>query len=357
MQLKTQLVPKPLHQLYQMIYTTAEAAAHLALEDFGAMHYSNKRLNDTTYLATLSVSFEELARLWQTQPPIFIHHICPPQIRIVLEQRDSDLDSLRAAVKNMLPPDQQPFSIQTRILDPQTKRPYQQFDLNQALSSELIAEGYTLNVQQPWWIFSLAVVRDAAYLGRSTAAQNLSDWAGGQRRFKRDDDQISRSEFKLLEAIEVFKLALPENAKALDLGAAPGGWTRLLRQWGYEVWAVDTAELAPALLTDPYIHHYREIAQHFVSHRLNFDFIANDMRLDIAESARLVNALAFRLKPSGLVIMTMKLPPRGVRQAIEEGLTTLRRNYEVLGVRQLFHNRHEVTVALRKLTVAREDMN
>jgi hypothetical protein len=46
----------------------------------------------------------------------------------------------------------------------------------------------------------------------------LSDWAGGVRRFAREEGQLSRSEFKLLEAFEVFDISVPQKGLALDLG-------------------------------------------------------------------------------------------------------------------------------------------
>ena len=52
------------------------------------------------------------------------------------------------------------------------------------------------------------------------------------RRFAREEGQVSRAEFKLLEAIELFGVAVREHGVALDLGASPGGWTRVLRRLG-----------------------------------------------------------------------------------------------------------------------------
>lgn len=51
------------------------------------------------------------------------------------------------------------------------------------------------------------------------------------------------AEFKLLEALEVFGIVLPSHGVALDLAAAPGGWTRVLRRAGEYVTAIDPGEL------------------------------------------------------------------------------------------------------------------
>ena len=58
-------------------------------------------------------------------------------------------------------------------------------------------------------------------MGLSLAVNNLSDWAGGVRRFAREPGQISRAEFKLLEALEIFKIELPPRGPCLGFGSRP----------------------------------------------------------------------------------------------------------------------------------------
>ena len=194
-----------------------------------------------------------------------------------------------------------------------------------------------------------------ALAGVSTAQQNLSDWAGGMRRFTREERRISRSEFKLLEALELFAIVLPERGTALDLGAAPGGWTRILRQLGQYVTAVDPGSLDPRLDSDKGVRHRRMTAQEFLREEPDrFDIIVNDMRMDAAESARLMVNFASRIYRHGVAIMTIKLPEGedaiATRARVDAALETLRKAFTVVGARQLFHNRSEITVALRPLT-------
>ena len=59
-------------------------------------------------------------------------------------------------------------------------------------------------------------------------------------------------------------------------------------------------------------------------------------------------AYANQLYPKGLAIMTLKLPEQKRKPAIEHSLSILQKGYEIIGVRQLFHNRSEITVAMRK---------
>src|SRR5690606_2902121 len=160
------------------------------------------------------------------------------------------------------------------------------YDVNTALAAVVRDEfGIPLDVRRPQQILSVVLARPGretvAYLGLSPAVFNLSDWAGGVRRFKREPGQISRAEFKLLEALESFGIELPANGRALDLGAAPGGWTRVLRQKGQYVTAVDPGELAPAVALDPRVQYRQMTAEAYLASGPDtFDLIVNDMRLD-----------------------------------------------------------------------------
>ena len=66
-------------------------------------------------------------------------------------------------------------------------------------------------------IISLLYTTDKGYMGISTAEENLSSWPGGAHRFAQKPEQISRAEFKLLEALDVFGVILPSQGHALDL--------------------------------------------------------------------------------------------------------------------------------------------
>ena len=120
------------------------------------------------------------------------------------------------------------FSVQTRLVE--SGWPYARYDVNLRLSELLVGQGVPLDVRQPAQVLSVVLAPGQGYLGLSHAADNVSDWAGGARRFKREKGQVSRAEFKLLEAMELFGLSLRAGGTALDLGAAPGGWTRIMRK-------------------------------------------------------------------------------------------------------------------------------
>ena len=72
------------------------------------------------------------------------------------------------------------------------------------------------------------------------------------------------------------------------------------------------------------------------------------MKLDIPESARVMAECADCLSDEGFGIMTFKLKPKKWTAQINAGLAILSTGYNILSLRQLFHNRSEVTVILTK---------
>jgi 23S rRNA (cytidine2498-2'-O)-methyltransferase len=299
-------------------------------------------------------SFWEVAAVWHENPPIFVRHVNPVQATRPLPEGPNAVHALRATAldefSEMMDP-ALPFSIQTRIL---ADTGYGAYDVNSALSQALeAATGAPLNVRSPQQIVSAVIGRYqgklTGFLGLSPAAYNLSDWAGGRQRFAREKGQISRAEFKLLEALDVFDISLPSRGVALDLGAAPGGWARVLRQQEQYVTAVDPAELHPSLAADPNVRHKQMTAEEYLAAEPDqFDLIVNDMRMDARDSARLMVDYASQLYRDGRAIMTLKLPEENRENVIDHAFNILREGYEILGARQLFHNRSEITVYLAK---------
>jgi 23S rRNA (cytidine2498-2'-O)-methyltransferase len=299
-------------------------------------------------------SFEEIAGHWRAQPPVYVRHIFPVQATATLTGADADVDQIVLHVASelaaYLAPDL-PFSVQTRVLPGVSIRPFQVNEAVAALAAEI--SGAPLDVRAPVQVISIvcgAIAGDApqAWMGLSSAADNLSNWAGGIHRFARDAEQVSRSEFKLLEALDVFDIEAPARGTALDLGAAPGGWTRILRQLEQYVTAVDPADLDPRIASDRNVRHLRTTAERYLADEPDqFDIILNDMRMDTRDSARLMVAYAKQLYPTGWGLVTLKLPGMNRRQALQHALAILEEGYAVAGVRQLFHNRSEVTVYLR----------
>ncbi|WP_238165405.1 SAM-dependent methyltransferase [Kribbella caucasensis] len=274
-------------------------------------------------------------------------------------------------------------------------------------------------------VVSCFISRKTVILGVNLLDYSLSDWPGGRMRLARSDDRVSRSEFKLEEAIQTFHLALTPGephspaghptpgdpppggvpspgghsspggvpsrgelpsagwrpspggpsspgalhspggrlspggpgerpstggflapgGKALDLGASPGGWTRILREYGQEVWSVDPGALDARLAGDRGIHHVPTTAGRFFhDNRVRFDVVVNDMRMDQVMSARVMLDAVPHLRRGALAIVTLKGGGRNPLDSARRGIELLAKEYAVLHARQLHHNRRELTV-------------
>jgi 23S rRNA (cytidine2498-2'-O)-methyltransferase len=188
---------------------------------------------------------------------------------------------------------------------------------------------------------------ERAYMGMSWAAHNLSPWAGGQ--IPVPEPVSNRAGYKLLEALHTFAIHLRKGDHALDLGAAPGAWTTLLRKRGMRVTAVAPTPMYPWLMLDPGVNYQPIIAEDYLGRCGDtFDLIVNDMWLDVRDSARLMVDYAEHLHPDGIAIMTLKLMMQNKQRLMDHTFRILRKRYKIIRVRQLVSNRHEVTLYLRR---------
>ena len=333
-----------------------EAQALQELRELGPAMPAPDWVGDGVARCEPGLEFEAFAALVAQHAPIFIRHIAPVQREVELRGDADDLELFANAALSLAPllNPNETFAVQTRFLHEEA-RPYRKFTLNEMLSTRLQAEtGATMECKTPSQVVSVACTHTRGYVGISRTAQNRSAWPGGEHRFKREEGQISRAEFKLLEALDVFGLTLPVGGKALDMGAAPGGWTRVLRQQGLRVVAVDPADMDAGFRRDPNVTHVAKTIEAFLpTLKTRFDVLVNDMRMDADASVEMMLKVSRSLVPDGLAIMTLKLTKavetrRSVLDEVRQALERLRREYEVVGARQLYHNRSEVTAALRR---------
>lgn len=233
----------------------------------------------------------------------------------------------------------------------QVELPYRTDQLWRRLASALTDMDIEVRRGGASHILSACVTGHGIVFGSNGAANALTDWPGGRVRLARPKGQVSRAEFKLEELFRTGAATLPEGGKALDLGASPGGWSRILLERGFEVWAVDPGELDARLANRAGLHHVKTTAGPFLAeNKERFDLVVNDMRMVPVLSASVMNSAAGHLSLSGLGIMTVKLQPTNPLQVVDETFRMLLREWEIVFARQLHHNRNEITVVIRAKT-------
>ncbi len=122
----------------------------------------------------------------------------------------------------------------------------------------------------------------------------------------------------------------------------------MLAERGLDVVSVDPAALAPQVAHHPRVTHLRVRAEDAELGSEKFDLLTNDMVMDPADSALEMVRLAPVLRHGGLAVMTLKLPYRQPWPSIRRAREVLEREYDLLSMRHLPHNRQEVTALLRR---------
>ncbi|MGZ4122714.1 MAG: SAM-dependent methyltransferase [Tumebacillaceae bacterium] len=301
------------------------------------------------FLIQTSASFDELADKLRAQPPIFLRHIQPVEVEMDIDRSRNDLEAFITFIQERTEFQAgEKVAIQVRKAS-NAKFEYTPYGVKEALDQMLVQiHNVEPVVQRPDKIISIYLTLDKMYYGVSAPADNISDWSGGMVRFQKEEGQVSRAKFKLLEAEETFDLDLSEFRRALDVGAAPGGWTSLLLDRGVKVTAVDPGDMHPSLLEDPNLTYLKKNASEVAFEQGSFDLLVCDMSWSPKQMAKLVTDLLDGLESGGTAIITVKLMHKKPFQTVKETVAAFGEEMELLRAKQLFHNREELTLYLKK---------
>lgn len=222
-------------------------------------------------------------------------------------------------------------------------------ELKESVQSRLLELGAEFVVREAEFIISVFAGKDRLYTGITTPDENISDWNGGAIRFQREEGQLSRAKFKLLEAEVAFGIPFASFREALDIGAAPGGWTSFLLDRGLKVTAVDPAKMDASLLSSPRLTYLRKNADKVKFKENQFDLLVCDMSWSPKGTAKLVIDLLYALAPGGTAIVTVKLLHKKPMTLIQEIIEIFQGSrLQVQRAKQLFHNRDEITLYMIK---------
>jgi len=164
--------------------------------------------------------------------------------------------------------------------------------------------------------FSLAIhVADVEDLGRFAGVVKRADeWSPSAPESKDADaaDANMRAAWKLREVIG-FGLdggALVKAGYAVDVGAAPGGWTACLAAAGARVAAVDPADLDPAIAALPNVTHARCKIEDWTLDEAPRALVC-DANVHPAQLAEMVGPIVAKLPPGAPIVLTLKFGGRG----------------------------------------------
>ncbi|HEY1772036.1 MAG TPA: 23S rRNA (cytidine(2498)-2'-O)-methyltransferase RlmM [Gammaproteobacteria bacterium] len=222
-----------------------------------------------------------------------------------------------------------------------------------ALTSALAKRGLPVFKKAPRRLHLLFTDSAHVRIGFSSGDEG-SAVANGILRLKFPREAPSRSVLKLEEALQVLldaterETVLKPGMKAVDLGAAPGGWTWLMVQQSIRVTAVDNGPMQPALMDSGLVEHRREDGFRYRPPK-PVDWLLCDM----VEQPRRIAALMGDWLIQGdcrRALFNLKLPMKKRHESLQECLEGLRLRLDETGLRhqlsckQLYHDREEVTV-------------
>ncbi len=255
--------------------------------------------------------------------------------------------------------------IRLECYDINNREGYSAKDLEVRLGKMLIEDGYTADLINPVRFVYLILLNGTCYIGQEKY-ENKSRVLNPLRLYSQTE-HTSRAEMKIAEAFESF--GIKSSGIAIDLGAAPGGWSKFLARTGFKVMAVDTAKLdykslkdaGLKVVVDPKslqkaldecnIVHVRARAADFLkkANGIGIDLLADDMNMDCRSSSAEVLKYASLMRKGSVLIMTIKCITRNAPKYVAQARKMLSAKFSIKAIKVLPVNRQEVTLyAIRK---------
>lgn len=192
---------------------------------------------------------------------------------------------------------------------------------------------------------------------------DASPWPMGIARLRMPHDAPSRSTLKLAEAFQALMTeeervaGLRAGLYAVDLGAAPGGWSYQFAQRGLQVYAIDNGPIAPSLMAGGMVEHIRADGFNWRPPRKQVDWLVCDM---VEQPSRIAQLVADWVATGRArrAIFNLKLPMKKrfdeLRRCCQQIDSRFKQHgdHYVLRMRHLYHDREEITAYLAKTSAS-----
>jgi len=341
---------------------------------------NNKKLNTIFFKVVANdIDFEKISKA-----SAFIDFIIG--VDLTLQISALDYQKIEEAIAKIINDSKaKTFKIEVKKIDFSSNETAKSIEVR--LGRDLEKQGYIANLNNPELIVYCLLLRNAIILGHSIAGSNRLTLDPFRQANREKNDFVNRAEYKLKEAVEAFGIDLSMHKIALDIGAAPGGWSHYLLQHGIKVVAVDNALLdykkfigkKILVITNEkerlrldnienislhgfeeeieigeydLIHLKTSVLDEHIAKLLDklgkFDMLTIDTNTAPLESASIANMLASFLAGNAVLVMTIKLISKAFSKHISEAVEELSKNYASIKVKKLPHNRQEVTLFASK---------
>jgi 23S rRNA (cytidine2498-2'-O)-methyltransferase len=201
----------------KIIISSSQISEQMAINEIYKLEPNSKVImwfESGLLLVRVNETFESISKKIIDNNTVFIRHIFPVLEEVDINGTKDDLTTFKDVCEKMkyLLDKGKSFSVQIRLTKG-CSNAYAVSDINLTVANLFTQKGFINDVRNPDQVISILIANNKAYIGISYAFQNLSSWPGGIHRFAFEEGQISRAEFKLLEAIELFKIRLPYNGQ------------------------------------------------------------------------------------------------------------------------------------------------
>jgi 23S rRNA C2498 (ribose-2'-O)-methylase RlmM len=176
-------------------------------------------------------------------------------------------------------------------------------------------------------------------------AEGIHPFEGGFQRMRTLKGAPSRSASKLEEALLVMNKHPESGQTAVDLGAAPGGWSFVMARYGANVQAIDHAKLDESAFKG-----LKGTIEHITSNGLTFeplqtvDWLVCDMVISYRDTLSVLKRWQKKALMRHFVI-NIKLSRTNHWQQVRDALAELRDfEWTYTHARHLLHDRNEITL-------------
>jgi 23S rRNA (cytidine2498-2'-O)-methyltransferase len=335
----------------------------------------NAAFSDRFFIIQTDADRNELLEKIQGTGTIFVNNVIPIIAKI---SNDKEYEKTIAELKSLL---DKKKSLKIEVLRINSKADQNAKSIEVRLGKMLESEGFKVDLMIPDVYVYVVLHLDQTIIGeleRKFAATGVVDAFRASN--KTSTDKISRSEFKLAEAVDLFNIDMEIVDQAIDIGAAPGGWTKYLSKIGIKTIAIDKAPLdynilskngKVAIISDNEESSAIKNANVFRMEEIDkskegfdivnivtkanqvgekelkifgkFDMLLIDANISPKESAEIAINFSNLLSKGAYLIMTIKLVDKSIDKHINETKASLSKAYGEIKIKKLPHNRMELT--------------
>jgi len=301
-------------------------------------------------LAELEGQREDVLRVFAVTDTKFISKITP------LEAELKSIDEVRPFFENSDVVGKR-FAVRC---ERRGTHPFSSKEIEMDIGGMLKEKGGIVDLTEPEIMFLVQIIQDRYFAGVATPSDILTKTPAVDRKWAKGERPVSRAELKMREVMRRHPEIFDGSYVALDLGAAPGGWSKAMAKKIKKIIAVDPGALDEDVLKIENVVHLKKRAENLQLDE-EVEVLTNDANILPMESATLsCEAAEAHLKSGGYLVHTVKFgidPDTGgpVAKSLSHAVLEVIRkfqnkDFEILSkIRLKYNTKNETTIVAKYL--------